>query len=135
MKAKKFLEEYRKAGSRVIRIAAEIDELRTQAAMPGHGCTGVVIQAAPKSRLDEIVPKIIEETNKLEKELTEAQEIRKQVRQAIASVKEDKHREVLSYIYMCGYTVEQTAEMIQCDPRTVYRRRNNALLNIKIPKD
>ena len=107
MTSKEFLEEYRKAGGRIIRITAELEELRTQAELPGYGLSATPVKKSARSRIDDTVPTLIDETAELEDELHEARRIRRQVKKAIAAVRDDRYREVLAYIYICGFTLEQ----------------------------
>lgn len=134
MTSKEFLQEYRKSVGRIIRLTAELEELRVQAELPGQGFSATSVKMSPQSRLDNIVPVIVDETAKLEAELQAARKTRRQVKKAISAVKDDRYREVLTYIYICGYTIEQTSEMISCEPRTVYRRRDAALKRVRVPK-
>lgn len=133
MTEKEFLEQYKKAWFRIIRITAELEELRTRAELPGYGLSGISVKSSPKIRMDDIVPAIADEATNLENELAEAKRIQREVRAAISKVRDADGREVLAYIYLCGYTIEQTSELMRVDPRTVCRKRNAALRFVVVP--
>ena len=131
--SKEFLEEYLKAGRRLRCIQMELMELRAAAEFPGGGFTGK-IHSTPKSILDAVVPHIVDEERRLFAEMEKSHTVRRQVLRAIRQVKSEEHREVLLCLYVYGFTFEQTAEHLFCSLRTVYRRRDEALGHIKIPK-
>jgi DNA-directed RNA polymerase specialized sigma24 family protein len=135
MTPKEFLEEYRKAGRRIVRITAELEELRAQAELPGFGLSGVAVKITPRNRMDEVIPALVDGTTDLDAELRDARRIRRQVKKAIAAVRDDRYREVLAYIYICGFTLEQVSELIDRDIKTVKRRRNAAFEHIRVPKN
>jgi DNA-directed RNA polymerase specialized sigma24 family protein len=134
MTPKEFLEEYRKAGGRIIRITAELEELQTRAELPGHGFE-IMVKTTPRDRVGEVVPTLTDEKAELEDERRKARRICWQVKKAIAAVRNEKYREVLTYIYVCGFTHERVSALIGCDTKTIQRRRDAALMYIKVPKN
>lgn len=136
MGEKEFLQQYRIAGCQIIRINCEIEELRTQAELPSNrGLSGIVVQTSAKNRMEIAVAKLVDAERELSDELQKAHDTRALVKKSISAIQDEKLREVLTYLYICGFTAEQTADIINCEARTVYRRRNIALKKIKIPTE
>lgn len=127
----RYLKQYIRTGYAIKRIYAEIEELEAKAILPGKGMSDTSVQSSAKNVMEEVIVGIIDEEKELYKKLREYRHIRGEIKNAIATVKDDKLSEVLVYIYICGYTFEQTAELIDCETTTVFRRRDAGLQKVR----
>lgn len=82
-------------------------------------------------------------SRKIENAVTQIDDIKAQIRElqkeqraivrAINAIKEPRGCAVLTYLYVCGFTVEETAQRMNYAQRTIFRIRDKALAHIKVP--
>lgn len=67
-------------------------------------------------------------------QIRDMQREQRAITQAINKLTDPQSRAVLTYIYICGLTQEETARRIGYqDPKTIRQKRDAALRNIRVP--
>lgn len=115
MTAKEWLTKY-------MNLQAEINAVREAIAIMS---ADAVKYKTGKSSAQEQFERVIE------RDLKEQGKIHK----AIDGVKDPRSRQALSYIYLCGYTMQKTADLMHYDQRTVARYKNKGLEEISVPTE
>lgn len=129
MTAKEWLSRYKALG---LSIKAKEEQLAQLAASA----------TSTTAKINGGMPGVSGVSRKIESAVVSADEIKAQIHElrreqrAIAraiDACELRESAVLSYIYVCGLTLEQTAARMYCDRKTISRIRDKALLHIQVP--
>lgn len=66
-------------------------------------------------------------------QIRELQKEQRAIVRAINAIKEPRGCAVLTYLYVCGFTLEETAQRMNYDRKTISRIREQALTHIRVP--
>lgn len=115
----------------------EIDKLRELSTSISMSNEGERVQTT-KSGLAphvEIVEKIVDMEREVSDEIDLLVDLKREIRQAINTVKNDDERMVLYLRYLHNYTTPDIADEMYASDRTVRRWHQNGLDHIVIPED
>lgn len=132
MTAKEWLSRYKTLGQDIAAQKERLAQLAASAAsttaknnggMPGGSGVSRKIERAVVAAAE-----IQAQIQKLERE-------RQAIEQAIISLNDPQSRAVLTYLYICGLPIDQTAQRMGYCGKQVSRIRDEALSHIEPPKD
>jgi hypothetical protein len=133
--AKKFLLQYREAQREECRIAEQIAELKARAASIGSQPRGEPVQGSGAADKMALVDAAIDkERNALMEARLRTQAVKAEVLKAIDAVGDAKHRQILTYRYICLYSWAKIARKTEYSRDHVQKYiHNEALKKIKVP--
>lgn len=125
MEARRFLERYAKAKSRIVSGLDEMKQLREMA----ERCSTEFTKngRAPRHDLGELVARIVEAEEETERDIREMEEVRREVMRAIIRVEDARYQEILLLRYINGKTWEGIAEATGYSRQWVYKLHAQAL--------
>ena len=127
MTAKEYLRSIKYLDSAINAKQAELDRLkRDMCSIKGVTYDGDKVQGGITDSM-KIVDKIIELNNLINAEIDKLVDLKAEAHQKIAKVCNEKFISLLTDIYINGYTLEQVAERMEVNYRTICRWYGEAL--------
>lgn len=136
MTAKEYLRQYRDADDAINAKLDQIYRLQELATKMTQTLTPDKVQSHGEGdRVAVIVGKIVDMEREVDAEINRMQEIKRQVEDTIAGVRDTKQRAVLTRRYINGQTWERIAVDLGLSYQWVCELHGRALQNISVPLD
>lgn len=132
MTANHFLGQYISAEKVINSKLAELSRLRALAQNATLAFENDRVQTSPSDRLGRIVAKIVDLEREIDEDVDRLIEKRKEVKNTISSVEDDRLRNILEMRYLAGKKWREISEDLMLDYRWVLRLHRKALKQIKI---
>lgn len=132
MTKKEFLSQYISAKRRLHQISDEMVEIRAAATRITPVLDGMPSGSDSVSRIQRVVERLEECAKQLDKEAQTMHAAMREIRQAIATVRDPTLQALLEYRYLNGFTWEQIAVMMHYTYRHVLRLHGEALKRVRI---
>lgn len=129
---KEYLRSYRRHGSRIKRIEAEIEEIRLMKMYPSAVNNDGMPHGSSQSDLSKYAAELGKLEEKLYQEGVEQVKTYKEIECKINQIENENERDVLFYRYIKGLDWWDIAKNMNCSERQVYRFHGKALKKIKV---
>lgn len=130
-KKKQYLRGYRKHGSRIKRIEAELEEIRSMKMNPPMMNNDGMPHGSSQSDLSKYAAQMDELEDDLYKEGVEQVKTYKEIKYKIDQIAEENERDVLFYRYIKGMDWWDIAKNMGYSERQIHRIHGKALKNLK----
>lgn len=131
--AEAWLSSYLGLYDEIAAAEAEKESLYTRATgitprRPGNGGGG-------GGKQGRAVEEYLKGVERCEEKIERLLEEQKRIREAIESLPGSRERNVLTYLFISGYSIQVTAELLGCERHAVSRRKRRALAQLIIPAE
>ncbi len=130
-KKKEYLRSYRRHGSRIKRIEAEIEEIRLMKMYPSAINNDGMPHGSSQRDLSDYAAQLTDLENNLYEEGIEQVKIYKEMKYKISQINNEDERDVLFYKYVKGKSFWEIAQIMDCSERWVRKLHGKALENFK----
>ena len=131
-KKKEYLRSYRKHGSRIKRIEAELEEIRSMKMNPSvQNNDGMPRGSSSQSDLSDYAAELDTLEDKLYKEGVEQVRKYKEIEYAIKQISDESEKDILYYRYIKGWDWWKVAQAMEISERQVYRLHGKALKHLQ----
>lgn len=131
MTAKEYLQQYLHMEHSINSKLEQVARLRSLAVKTTQSITDSRVQGTPKSRMEDIIAKIIELEGQIDAEIDKLYQTRERVQKSIDGVARAEHRQVLRYRYINGWSFEEIAMAMNYSVRQIHYFHSYGLGEIK----
>lgn len=129
---KEYLRSYRRHGSRIKRIEAEIEEIRSMKMYPSAITNDGMPHGSSQSDLSTYAAQLTDLENDIYEEGIKQVKTYKEIEYKINQIDNEDERDVLFYKYIKGKNLWEIAQIMDYSERQIRRIHWNALSKIKI---
>lgn len=127
MTAKEYLKQAKSLDMLIKAKQAELDDLRSMADSISSPQLSDKVQSGSQNKAMCIVDKIVDLENKIDDEMCKLVDLKEEIHSKIANVYNIKFIALLMNVYINGFTLEETAEIMEVSYITVCRWHGEAL--------
>lgn len=128
----KWLKRYEYSQSQIERKQQQIEKWREQAHKAGATISDMPKGGGAQNKVEELVVKIVDRQREITQELTEQIQLQRDIEQAIATVEDEAHKELLACRYIDCLTFEKIGEKMKYSITAIKYKHLQAIDNLLI---